>query len=69
MKKKPLPRLTLRNTADVAMHGHPPGSEFVVKADAAGAPLEIVYRKRLVDGTFAVVTEAPKAKPAKEAKA
>ena len=41
----------LRICGPVSIHGQKPGQDFEVPADTAGVPLDLLWRKRLADGS------------------
>lgn len=58
-------RITLTNVTDVPIHGHQPGEVFHVEADAAGVPVDQLWRKRLADQSVEIVKQPAPAKAAK----
>ena len=60
--------ILIKNLAGVEVHGIPAGETVPVKAAPDGkAPMLLMHRKRLLDGTFQIVkAEKPAKTPKKE---
>ena len=59
-----MPKITIINNCNVAIHGLKPGAQIKIEADVNGTPLDFLWRRRLKDSAIdgAIVAVESKSK-------
>jgi len=60
-----MPKITIVNNCNVAIHGLKPGAQLKIEADVNGTPLDFLWRRRLrdsaIDGAITIESLSKKA--------